>query len=104
MTIVHRRIFYGKIGKAHEIIQHIREGDEMLRSRGYEFPSRVLADFQSGRTDRVAVEWRAGRVGEFEEVFEGLMEDPEARAEMAPWLDRLNGLIHYAEAENWTLH
>ena len=104
MTIVHRRVFYGKIGNGHAIIKHLQEGNDLMRKLGADFDARVLSDYQTGRTDRIVVEWEADQLTEFEAMMNRFMEDPEFQPQFEPWVNRLNELIHYAEAENWTIH
>ena len=57
MAVVHRRVFYGKVGVADQLVAHVKEGYEQLNKlAGVSYPVRVMTDFMSGRTDRVVVE------------------------------------------------
>ena len=39
--------------------------------------------------------------GDFDAALSRLMDDPKNMAEFGPWVEKLNGLIHYAEVEYW---
>ena len=104
MTIVQRRVFYGKIGTGGELIEHMKKGNEAMARFGMKFKARVLSDYQSGRTDRVVVEWEMDSIADLESGMNEAMSDSQAQAELGPWMQRLNELIHYAEAEHWTVH
>ena len=104
MTIVERRTFYAKIGNANELIEHLKTGDEALERYGMEYKTRILSDHYSGRTDRVVAEWEMDSPGEVDAAIAKAMEDPQAKAESDTWLDKLNDLIHHAEAESWQAH
>lgn len=59
MAIVHRRIFFAKVGKAEELVQRFEKDNELLaKYGGANWNSRTLTDYWSGRSDRVVVEWR----------------------------------------------
>ena len=104
MAIAERRVFYGKIGSGQELIKHLREGNEAMGRFGPTFNSRVLSDHDSGRSDRVVVEWESERAGDVHEAIDKAMQNPQAQAEFGPWIEKLNSLIHYAEVEHWHLH
>lgn len=104
MTIIHRRVFYGKIGAADELIKHLQQVTMMARGSGLAIRPRILSDFQSGRTDRVVMEWEVEEVGEllaFEDEMMAYLEDEDTFRE---WFSKLTDLIHYAEVENWQVH
>ena len=76
----------------------------MARGAGMAIKPRVLSDYHSGRTDRVAVEWEVESYQELE-ALETEMWQYEGDEEMVErWLARLNGLIEYAEVETWRVH
>ena len=105
MSIVHRRVFYGKVGTADQLIAHLQEGYKLLHQLpGVDLKSRVLSDHMSGRTDRVVTEEEADDLGKIEAAYNQAMSSPEARAWFQPWMEKLTQLIHYAEAENWSVH
>ena len=56
MTVVQRRVFYGKVGMADQLIEQLREGNLMIRQSGVAIKPRILSDFLSGRTDRVVTD------------------------------------------------
>ena len=104
MAIVQRRVFYGKVGTGQQLIEHIHEGNEMLDRLGVNIKARVLSDHNSGRTDRIVGEWEMENPGDLDDAIERAMADPQAQTGFATWVDKLNGLIHYADVENWHLH
>ena len=53
MTVAQRRVFYGKVGMADQLIEQLREENLMIRQSGVAIKPRILSDFLSGRTDRV---------------------------------------------------
>ena len=109
MAIVQRRVFYGKVGTggqliehlSGQLIEHLKGGNELMKRAGVSLGSRVLSDHNSGRTDRVVAEWEMEDTGDFDAALSQLMEDPKNMAEFGPWVEKLNGLIHYAEVEYW---
>jgi hypothetical protein len=72
-----------------------------MKRAGFGLEARVLSDHNSGRTDRVVAEWEMEGPGDFDAAMSRLMEDSRSQAEFGPWLEKLNGLIHYAEVEHW---
>lgn len=101
MPYVHRRTFYGKVGKGYELIEVCQELHEMMRSLGHDMKGRVLSDAMSGRSDRVVVEWQFSTFGEVERAMSAEMGTPQGRKAFAEWFAKLQPLIEYAEAENW---
>ena len=104
MAIIERRVFFGKIGKGGELIEHVKKGNEAIGRAGVQITSRVLSDYNSGRTDRVVAEWELEGPGQLSDEMEKAMADPTAGAEIEAWVNRLNELIHHAEVEHWTVH
>ena len=103
MAIIQRRVFFGKVGAAEQLVDHIQEAEKRMQQYGVSFKSRMLSDYQSGRTDRVVMEWEANDLSEIDAAMSGAMANPEAQAYFGPWMEKLNGLIHYAEVENWSV-
>ncbi len=103
MAIVHRRVFYGKVGMASPLVEHMRAGDQILGKSGARFTSRIMTDDMTGRSDRVVVEWEMGSVSEMNNALEQVMADPETKGEMSRWMEKLATLIEYAEGENWVV-
>ncbi|MFQ5873944.1 MAG: hypothetical protein ACE5JL_09100 [Dehalococcoidia bacterium] len=103
MPIIQRRVFYGKVGTAEQLVEHLQEGEKMLQQHGANFKSRLLTDYMSGRSDRVAAEWEVNDLREIDEALNRVMANPQAQAAMGPWLERLNDLIHHSEVENWNV-
>ena len=102
--MIQRRVFYGKIGTGEQLIKHLQQGNELLERGGIEIKTRVLSDHNSGRTDRVVVEFELEDAGDFDKAIGQAMEDPQAQAAFGPWVETLNNLIHYAEVEHWHVH
>ena len=103
MAIVHRRIFYGKVGMASPLVEHMRAGDQILAKHGALVASRILTDDMTGRSDRVVVEWEMDSIAVMNAELERIMSGPESQAEMAQWMEKLATLIEYAEGENWAV-
>ena len=104
MPIIHRRVFFGKAGVGDQLAQHVKEGsDALARFAGVDFKPRTLTDNQSGRTDRVVMEWQANSLGEIDAALEKTMANPQGQTWFPTWFQKLTDLIHYAEVENWTL-
>ena len=104
MTIIHRRVFFAKVGMADHLVGHLQEGEGEFRRRGVDFKVRILTDYMSGRSDRVVAEWEVNDLAEIDVSLNRVMGDPAAQEFFGTWLEGLNDLIHYAEAENWTVH
>jgi len=64
MAYVMRRIFYGKPGTGNELIDICNDGNFIVRALGIAIKPRVLSDFNSGRTDRIVMEWEAESISE----------------------------------------
>lgn len=103
MAIVHRRIFYGKVGMASSLVEHMRAGDQIMSKHGAPAASRILTDDMTGRSDRVVVEWDVESTAVISAELETVMADPEAQREMSQWMEKLATLIEYAEGENWVV-
>ena len=58
MSIVHRRVFYGKVGAAQELAAHMEAGNQLMGKYGGALKTRILTDNMIGRSDRVVVEWK----------------------------------------------
>ena len=103
MAIIQRRVFYGKVGAADQLVAHLQEGDKALRQHGVDFKSRLLTDYMSGRSDRVAAEWEVNGLADIDAGLGRVMADPQMQPFFDTWLKKLNELIYYSEAENWTI-
>ena len=104
MPVVMRRVFYGKVGRGYELIDRLQEGNILARQQGMAIKPRILADYSSGRTDRVVVEWEAHSVQELYALESELWEYEEAPELFRDWFGKLAELIDYAEVETWTVH
>ena len=100
MAIIHRRTFYAKVGGAGPLVEHLREFGKLAAQYGLELDQRILTDFQSGRTDRVVWEWEVESMTELD--MEALVAGNQAAADaFSKWERTMNGMIEYAEVENW---
>ena len=61
MAIIHRRVFYARIGKAGSLVALMKEADGLMQKAGFSFKSRYLIDILSGRSDRVHHGMGSGR-------------------------------------------
>ena len=104
MAVVHRRVFYGKVGVADRLVAHVKEGYEQLNSlANVSYPIRIMTDFMSGRTDRVVVEVEAASIDEIVAAESKAADTPQGQTMLGPWMQELTEMIHYSEAENWTV-
>ena len=104
MVFVRRRTFYGKVGKGDQLIEHLRQVNLLVRGQGVAIKPRIMSDFNSGRTDRVVMEWEALTVDELDSVeteVKAYDEGPELFHEL---VDRLAELIDFAEVDTWQIH
>ena len=104
MTVVQRRVFYGKVGMADQLIEQLREGNLIIRQSGVAIKPRILSDFLSGRTDRVVTEWEAESFQELEAALTEWLAYPEGPELVKKWFARLTELIDYADVETWQVH
>ena len=103
MSIIHRRVFFCRIGTADQLVQHFQEAETVMQRLGTEFKTRFLSDYLRGRSDRVVMEWEVNSLSDIDAAMETVMTDPEAQAFFGPWMTKLNELVEYSEAENWTV-
>ena len=102
MALVHRRVFYAKVGMAAQLVEHLREFGNIAVGQGEALKERVLTDYLSGRTDRVVWEWEFEDWSQFEHAMQ--MEGSDAtRAAFQAWERKMNEMIDHAEVENWTV-
>ena len=99
MAIIHRRTFYAKVGKASALVEKLREFSGAI---GLATGSRILTDYQSGRTDRVVWEWEIESIGALEATMSSIS-DPAALAAFTTWERQINELVDYAEVEHWAI-
>ena len=101
LAIVERRIFYGKVGKGQLLIAQMRELDGLFQQFGIPFKTRLMSDFNSGRTDRIIFETEYDNPGDLEAAEAEGFSGPEAEQAFSQWSATLNDLILYAEVEHW---
>jgi hypothetical protein len=99
MTIIHRRVFYARIGKSGPLVTLMKEADGLMQKAGFSFKSRYLTDFLSGRSDRVIMEWEVEGPSEIAELYQSLG-SPEVQAAFKDWEVQMNELVEYSEVEN----
>jgi hypothetical protein len=101
MALVHRRVFHAKPGMSSPLVEHIHEFAKMAAAQGTTVDDRILTDYLSGRTDRVVWEWTFDDWGHLESAM--AMGGSEAgQAALTAWERTMNGMIDYAEVENWS--
>ena len=103
MTIIHRRVFFCRTGAADQLVQHMQEAEQVLRRLGTDFKTRLMTDYLSGRSDRVVMEWEVDGLPDVDAAMSKALTDPEGQTFFGPWMTRLNELVEYSEAENWTV-
>ena len=103
MAFVERRVFYGKVGQAGALAEHLASLNKIAEQHGGAMDLRFLTDHNSGRTDRVVMEWTVNALSDFESLGPMLASDA-ARKAFAQWEKRMNDMVHYAETEVWQLH
>ena len=101
MPFILRRVFYAKVGFAEPLVAHFQVADALMKKYGVAIESRILTDHNSGRSDRVVVEWDADDPGDLDAALERLMSNEQAAAEFGPWMGKMNEMIHYSDAETW---
>ena len=101
MTVVNRRTFYGKAGKADAIVALLQEGGKTFVKNGVKLHYRILTDHNSGRTDRVVWEWE----GESVEAIVATVRQARARAQEAFGASsgKLSEMITHVEMDNFTV-
>ena len=104
MTIVQRRVFHGRVGVADQLIKLLEEANVMARGLGMAIKPRILSDYYSGRTDRVALKWEAASFQELEAVQTEFWAYPEGEELFKEFSARLYPLVEYAEVETWQVH
>jgi len=104
MTIIQRRVFYGKVGSADDLLSWAEDMYAVIQVNNPEMKQRILSDYQSGQTDRVVVEIELRNIGELDTMLEKTFEDPATQQRFSTVFERLKPLIDRAEVENWTIH
>ena len=104
MSVVMRRVFYGKVGLGYQLIEHLQEGSTMARSTGIAIKPRILSDYHSGRTDRVVMEWEAEDLDEIHALETEIWAYAEGPELFKKWFAGLTELIEHAEVETWQVH
>ena len=64
MAIIQRRVFYGKVGAADELVGWVNDMYGLIKSQQPSISYRVMSDHSSGRTDRVVAEIEAESAGD----------------------------------------
>ena len=101
MAIIERRIFYGRVGTAGELVEVQKAFFAALAKAGVNYPVRILTDHQSGRTDRVVYEMEIPSIATVEQMMESMGDNEELGAALGALEGRLNELITHAEVEHW---
>ena len=103
MTVLNRRIFQAKVGQAGPLVAHFQEAMVQMKGYGVPWETRICTDYHTGRSDRVSVEWLLDDIGDIDRELGRLMEMPEAAAFLQTWLTKLNEMVEYSDAENWSV-
>ena len=101
MSLIHRRIFYAKVGAANELVQLMHDDNSAMARFGSAINSRILTDHMTGRSDRVVMEWEADDTCPMDAAMNQVMANPEGADFFGGWMEKLNTLIHYSEGELW---
>ena len=104
MSIIQRRVFYGKVGSAENLVTWATEMYDVLQIKNPDLSYRVLSDYQSGQTDRVVVEIELENMAQLDELLGRTMSDPDTQKRFMAVFERLEVLIDRAEVEQWTIH
>ncbi len=104
MPIIQRRVFYGKIGTAEDLVEWAKEMYDLIHEQAPEMKFRVMSDYQSGRTDRVVVEVEMDKFSQLEDALERTMDSQANQEKFEAAFLRLKELIDHAEVEQWTIH
>ena len=104
MPFVMRRVFHCTAGRMDELVELLQEGQILARGLGVAIRPRLLTDHNSGRTDRVAMEWEAATLAGLSAVEQEIGVYPEASDTAHDLFRRLNELVEYADVETWAVH
>jgi hypothetical protein len=104
MTIIQRRVFYGKVGAADELISWANEMYSLIKESNPTVKFRVMSDYQSGRTDRVVSEIEVDSLASLESMLDDTMADEATGKKFESIFGRLGALIDHAEVEQWVVH
>ena len=99
MAMIHRRVFYARIGKAGPLVTLMKEADGLMQKAGFSFKRRYLTDFLSGRSDRVIMEWEVEDPNEIGSLYQSLG-SPEVQAAFKDWEAQMTELVEYSKVEN----
>lgn len=104
MTIIQRRVFYGKVGTGDSLAEWAKEMYGLIAEQDDSLVYRIMTDHQSGRTDRLVVDLEAESFAKLDEVVERTMADLDVQPKFIAAFEKLSPLIDYAEVEQWKLH
>ena len=103
MAIVHRKVFQAKAGQSGPLVEHFLEAVQQMKVNGINWETRICTDYYSGISDRGSVEWLLDELSDIDADIARVLEIPEAAAFFGGWMEKLNDMIHQADAENWTV-
>ncbi|MBI4338094.1 MAG: hypothetical protein HY683_09745 [Chloroflexi bacterium] len=101
MSFIMRRVMYGKPGTADQIVQVLKDSEQLVRRYDARTKMRILVDHMSGRSDRVVGEFEMNDVADFYAFMGQVMSKPEVAAEYKALEERGFQLVDYSEAEWW---
>ena len=99
MAYIIRRTFMGKPGSGGPLTSLIKEMTGDLEAASSTYKWRVLSDYMSGRTDRIAYEVETDDLGAYMAFEQALGEQMADKFEA--WFGKVAPLIEYAEVETW---
>lgn len=102
MAYIIRRTFMGKPGSGGPLTGLLKEMTDELAATGSGYKWRVLSDYMSGRTDRIAYEVETDDLGAYQAFEQAL--DAQLAAKFEAWFGKVAALIEYAEVETWQTH
>jgi len=104
MAIIQRRVFYGNVGAADELVGWAKEMYGLVKESNPSIRYRVMSDHQSGRTDRVVAEIEVDSLASLDSMLASTMADDSSKAKFEKIFGRLGNLIDHAEVEQWVVH
>ena len=95
--IVSRRTFQAKVGRGGAVIENLKKTQAIVSASGLQ-SGRILTDYLSGATDRIAWELEVEDLSALEALMNGYGEMGE---QIGPIIEELYSLIDGALVEHW---
>ena len=84
-------------------VYQICTGNLLIRLYPCEVSLPVFRPCGEGSPGRLCSEWLLEELSDIDADIARVMEIPEAAEFFGAWLEKLNDMIHHADAENWTV-